>query len=155
VTNAMTKIQDSRTLMVTYTYRMCSEMKKWRCPAECATEQIQITRDSNVYTIYNLYSKRSRFVQKKILKKIQIQKKHNLCALPRRRRDTVASSYDVYPTNMVVSSTEHNRAAASLALHPEQHHRIPWFWCASDPRDQVCVCVCAFACVCVYVRLCV
>jgi len=33
------KIQDSRSLFVTYTYRMCSEMEKWRCPAECATEQ--------------------------------------------------------------------------------------------------------------------
>jgi len=32
-------IQDSRTILVTSTYRMCSEMKKWRCPVECATEQ--------------------------------------------------------------------------------------------------------------------
>ena len=41
-------IQDSRTLMVTYTYRICSEMKKWRFPAECATEQIQVTKESNI-----------------------------------------------------------------------------------------------------------
>jgi len=45
-----------RTLMVTYTYRMCSEMKKWR------TEQIEISRESNIHTIYSLYSKRSRFL---------------------------------------------------------------------------------------------
>jgi len=32
------KIQDSTTLIVTYTYRLCGEMEKWRRPAEWAKE---------------------------------------------------------------------------------------------------------------------
>jgi len=46
----MNQIQDSRIVMVTYTCRICSEMKKCRCPTECATEQIS--------TLFSLYSKR-------------------------------------------------------------------------------------------------
>jgi len=41
-------LQDSRTLIVTY--RICNEMKKWPCSAECATEQI--TKTSTLYTVF-------------------------------------------------------------------------------------------------------
>jgi len=41
------KIQDSSSLIVTYTYKMCNEMKKWQCPVECATEQYTITNITN------------------------------------------------------------------------------------------------------------
>jgi len=33
------KIHGSRIVSITYTYRICSEIKKCRCPAECAIEQ--------------------------------------------------------------------------------------------------------------------
>jgi len=53
--------QDSRTLFVTYTYRMCSEVKRWRCPEECAKEQYNTNntnwRDQNIPNISRIYSK--------------------------------------------------------------------------------------------------
>jgi len=59
--------------MVTYTYRTCDEVKKWRCPAECATEQYKYHKchklkgkNQNIHTIYNLYSKKGTFFKKKI-----------------------------------------------------------------------------------------
>jgi len=48
-------VQGSRSFSVTYTYRMCSEMKKWQRPAECAKEHYntrQITRISTIFTVF-------------------------------------------------------------------------------------------------------
>jgi len=37
-----------RPFTITYIYRICREMKKWRCPAECATEQYKYQQISQL-----------------------------------------------------------------------------------------------------------